>query len=102
MKYWSDGYDTYAALELKSISKEQYAQHMIEDSDFNQENWKEVSKYTMMWIDEVSNIEAKRKKGRINFLIVKIKWYRPLWWVFLFHRPPSDTGIAWFMCSTEY
>jgi hypothetical protein len=101
IRYWCDDYDTWAAVSLKDVAKEQRAQNIICDYDFDQNDWHEVSPFTRMWLCEVGEALRERKRGTFWFLVAKIKWHRPLWWCFLFHRPPSETGRAWFMCSTE-
>jgi hypothetical protein len=102
MKYWTNDYDTWAANELRDVAKEQRAQNIIGDYDFEQDDWTEVSPLTAMWICEVGDSLHERKRGNIWFFVAKIRWLRPLWWCFLFNRNKSKTGRAWFMCSTEY
>ena len=102
MKYWSDDTETYAATSLKDVAAEQYKAGMIGDYSFNQDEWSPVSPWKKAWICELGDAIHEIKRGKVWELIAKIKWYRPIWWIFIFHRSPSCTKKAWLICSTEY
>jgi hypothetical protein len=101
MKYWANECDTWASRELEYVAKEQYAQNIIGDYEFEQDEWRQVSANEGMWLCEIGEALHERKKGKLFWLVARIRWFRPLWWVFLFHRSYSKLGRAWFMCSTE-
>lgn len=101
MKYWTDECDTWAALSLKELAKEQKAQKLIGDYDFDPNCWQEVSCFSMAWICDLAEACKARKSGKLKFIIAKIKWYRPLWWIFMFYKSPSKTNRAWLICSAE-
>lgn len=101
MKYWTDDHDTWAAPSLKDLAKEQKAQGLIGDYEFEPNGWVQISPFSMAWVCELGEAYRARKSGKLKFIIAKIKWYRPLWWIFLFHKSPSNTNQAWLICSTE-
>lgn len=96
MKYWTDDVETYAANDLQDVFRERG------DYWLKNEEWEEVSSWAMAWTKDLEAVLRARRRGGIDFFFAKIKWYRPLWWFFAFHRPKSNTGKAWFISSTEF
>ena len=104
MKFWTDGYDTYAAEMLEDVKQEQIAQNIINEEDFYYSEWKEVSGNNQMWCCSFKklNIVRLRDDEKYNNRIKK-KCVKTLTEAFDKKRYvyKTKTGKSWFMCTVN-
>ena len=105
MKYWCDDYDTYAAETLDDVKAEQIALDIVSESDWETENWRETDGCQKMWVTPFEDLDINRMNADPEYKMEMEKLHqKTLDEVFNSPelKPESETGRAWFMCSTEY
>jgi len=105
MKYWNDDFDTYAAETLDDIKAEMIANNIIDESDWEPENFSEVNgddkRCRDIPIEDIDRV--KYKKDPEYKKEMETKHFHTLSHIFNSDkRPESTTGKAWLICSTEY
>lgn len=101
MKFWSDDCETYAAESIEDLEEELKALGVVsEEWPFDPEDWREVSKKERMWVDP--DVDFQRMKTDKTYeKEIKDKCLVTLEEAFNGEHGPSETGKAFFMCSTE-
>jgi hypothetical protein len=105
MKYWNDDYDTYAAESLEDVKAEQVAINVINEPDFEPENWTECEGSKKIWTISLEDLDLKRMKTDFEYKAEMQKLHiKTLDEVFSSPelKPETATGKAWFMGSTEW
>ena len=105
MKYWCDEYDTYAAETLDDVKAEKIAAKIISEDEWDSADWSERDGSVRLWIIPIEDLEHERMKNDSEYKAAMEKEYlKTLDEVFSDPslRPDSETGRAWFMCSTEW
>ena len=104
MKFWTDGYDTYAAETIEDVKQEQIAQNIINEDDFYYSEWKEVSGNNKMWCCRFKKLNLVRLRDDKQYNNrIKKKYVKTLTEAFdkKMYVYKTETGKAWFMCTVN-